>query len=47
MVLIYLRVPDAIIAWLSVSDNKWVILTLINLILLFLAASWKALRSCC
>ena len=43
-VLIYLRVPDAIIAWLaSVSDNKWVILTLINLILLFLGCFMEGL----
>ncbi len=43
-VLIYLRVPDAIIAWLtSVSTNKWVILTLINLILLFLGCFMEGL----
>jgi tripartite ATP-independent transporter DctM subunit len=43
-VLIYLRVPDALIAWLtSVSSNKWVILTLINLILLFLGCFMEGL----
>ena len=43
-VLIYLRVPDAIIAWLtSVSSNKWIILTLINLILLFLGCFMEGL----
>ncbi len=43
-VLIYLRVPDAIIAWLtSFSSNKWVILTLINLILLFLGCFMEGL----
>jgi len=36
-VLTYLRVPDALIAALTaVSDNKWVVLTIINLILLML-----------
>jgi tripartite ATP-independent transporter DctM subunit len=36
-VLTYLRVPDALIAALTAfSDNKWVVLTIINLILLVL-----------
>jgi C4-dicarboxylate transporter DctM subunit len=36
-VLTYLRVPDALIAGLTAfSDNKWVVLTIINLILLVL-----------
>lgn len=36
-VLIYLRVPDAVVSFLtSISTNKWVVLVLINLILLFL-----------
>jgi len=43
-VLIYLRVPDALIAWLtSVSTNKWVVLTLINAILLFLGCFMEGL----
>jgi C4-dicarboxylate transporter, DctM subunit len=43
-VLIFLRVPDALIAWLSsVSTNKWVILTLINLMLLFLGCFMEGL----
>lgn len=43
-VLIFLRVPDALIGWLTtVSTNKWVILTLINLILLFLGCFMEGL----
>lgn len=43
-VLIFLQVPDALIAWLTnVSSNKWVVLTFINLILLLLGCFMEGL----
>lgn len=42
--LILQRVPDAVIEWMTTfSDNKWVLLTIINLILLFLGCFMEGL----